>query len=165
MRVNTLVLHFAIGSMVMLILSRIIATTFGNSALDIALHDSYFVIAHSHILALCSLLFFVFALVYFAYPKVLGRELNRTLGLLHFWITFAGISMLLIPVHALAMTGVPRRYYSYEDFDRFNHFQRMNEIVSLIAILVFLAQFLFLINLVYSASNRQAKPKGQDANS
>jgi len=93
----------------------------------------------------------MFAGVYHWFPKLFhGRMMNRTLGHVHFWITFIGSYLIFWPMHYIGMAGVPRRYYSFEAFETFNQFADLNKLISVAAVIVYLAQFLFVINFFYS---------------
>jgi len=141
---------FGIGSLFLLILSILTGAFWGNSAIDIQLHDTYFVIAHFHILILFSLIFGFYAIVYFVTPKIIRRQLNETLGQLHFWLTTIVIFFLMYPIYNLGMAGVPRRYYSVEKPKIYEQVGNINVIITIIGILAFLSQFIFLVNLIYS---------------
>ncbi len=141
---------FAIGFVSMFISGGLTGIFLGNSAIDIQLHDTYFVVAHFHIVMGIAAFFGMFAGVYHWYPKMFGRFMNDTLGKIHFWITFAGAYLIFWPMHYLGMAGVPRRYYSFTTFDAFAHFEAMNQFITVAAIVVFGAQLLLVVNFFYS---------------
>jgi cytochrome c oxidase subunit 1 len=121
-----------------------------NAAIDIQVHDTYFVVAHFH-LVMGSAAFFGFLCgVYHWFPKLFGRMLNTTLSYLHFWITFIGVYLIFFPMHFLGMTGLPRRYYSFTYFDTFNVYSDLNAFISAAAGITFLAQFIFIYNFFHS---------------
>jgi len=95
-------------------------------------------------------MFGMFAGVYHWYPKMFGRFVNNTLGYLHFWITFIGAYLIFWPMHYMGLAGVPRRYYDFSSWLSFNQFDGLNRFITIIAMIVFAAQFLFLINFFYS---------------
>jgi cytochrome c oxidase subunit 1 len=122
----------------------------GNSAIDIQMHDTYFVVAHFHIVMGIAAFFGMFAGIYHWYPKMFGTFMNETLGKIHFWGTIFGAYAIFWPMHYLGMAGVPRRYYSFDAFDAFKHFADTNKFITTAAIVVFALQIMFVINFFYS---------------
>jgi cytochrome c oxidase subunit 1 len=122
----------------------------GNSAIDIPLHDTYFVVAHFHIVMGIAAFFGMFAGIYHWFPKMFSRFMNETLGKIHFWGTLIGAYAIFWPMHYTGMAGVPRRYYSIENFDAFRHFVDLNKFITVAAIFVFFLQVLFIVNFFYS---------------
>ncbi len=141
---------FAIGFVSLFISGGLTGIFLGNSALDIQLHDTYFVIAHFHIVMGVASMFGMMAGIYHWYPKMFGRYLNNGLGYIHFWITMIGAYVIFWPMHYEGLAGMPRRYYKYDIWESFKQFGTLNQIISIAAIIVFLAQFLFLANFFYS---------------
>jgi cytochrome c oxidase subunit 1 len=141
---------FSIGFVSLFISGGLTGIFLGNSALDIQLHDTYFVVAHFHIVMGVAAFFGMFAGIYHWYPKMFGRFMNETLGRIHFWGTIAGSYAIFWPMHYLGMAGVPRRYYRFDTFDSFSHFTDMNQFITVAAIVVFALQVLFVINFFYS---------------
>ncbi len=141
---------FSIGFVSLFISGGLTGIFLGNSALDIQLHDTYFVVAHFHIVMGVAAFFGMFAGIYHWYPKMFGRFMNETLGKIHFWGTIAGSYAIFWPMHYLGMAGVPRRYYRFDTFDSFSHFTTMNQFITIAAIVVFALQVLFVINFFYS---------------
>ena len=141
---------FAIGFVSMFISGGLTGIFLGNSAIDIQMHDTYFVVAHFHIVMGIAAFFGMFSGVYHWFPKMFGRFMNEKLGRLHFWGTLIGAYAIFWPMHYLGMAGVPRRYYSFDTFDAFKHFGAMNEFITISAIIVFGLQILFVINFFYS---------------
>ncbi|MCB0687583.1 MAG: cbb3-type cytochrome c oxidase subunit I [Saprospiraceae bacterium] len=148
-RMNTPSL-FAIGFVSMFISGGLTGIFLGNSAIDIPLHDTYFVVAHFHIVMGVAAFMGMFAGVYHWFPKMFGRFMNDTLGKIHFWGTMIGAYVIFWPMHYLGMIGFPRRYYSFEAFDTFKDFQGLNKFITIGAIVVFAVQLLFVINFFYS---------------
>ncbi|MCA6498087.1 MAG: cbb3-type cytochrome c oxidase subunit I [Chitinophagaceae bacterium] len=141
---------FAIGFVSLFISGGLTGIWLGNSAIDIHLHDTYFVIAHFHIVMGVASMFGMFAGIYHWYPKMYGRYMNNTLGYMHFWITIAGAYMIFWPMHYEGLAGMPRRYYDYSIWESFKQFAELNRFISTVAMIVFAAQLLFLINFFYS---------------
>ncbi|GAB5538050.1 MAG: cbb3-type cytochrome c oxidase subunit I [Salibacteraceae bacterium] len=121
-----------------------------DSALDINLHDTYFVVAHFHIVMGLSAVMAMFAGVYHWFPKMYGRLMNRKLGYAHFWTTFVCAYGVFFPQHFLGLAGVPRRYYSNSEFPIFDDVVSINEMVSIFAIIGAISQFIFIFNFFYS---------------
>ena len=141
---------FAIGFVSLFISGGLTGIWLGNAALDIYLHDSYFVVAHFHIVMGVASMFGMFAGVYHWYPKMYGRYLNNSLGYLHFWITFAGAYLIFWPMHYQGLAGMPRRYFDFSIWESFKQFADLNRFISTVAMIVFATQLLFLINFFYS---------------
>ena len=141
---------FAIGFVSMFISGGITGIFLGNSTIDIQMHDTYFVVAHFHVVMGVAAFFGMFAGIYHCYPKMFGRFMNETLGKFHFWGTMIGAYAIFWPMHYVGMAGVPRRYYSFQSFDAFKHFADMNKFITIAAILVFFVQLVFVINFFYS---------------
>lgn len=121
-----------------------------DSALDINLHDTYFVVAHFHIVMGLSAVLAMFAGVYHWYPKMYGRMLNMKLGYAHFWLTFVSGYGVFFPMHFLGLAGVPRRYYTNSEFPLFDAFIDMNVLMTVFAIVGSAAQVIFFFNFFYS---------------
>jgi len=139
---------FAIGFVSMFISGGLTGLMLGNSSIDIQLHDTYFVVAHFHIVMGVAGFFGMFAGVYHWFPRMYGRYMNETLGYIHFYITLIGGYAIFFPMHF--MTGLPRRYYSFANFETFSSFDSLVVFISIAAIIVFLAQILFIVNFFYS---------------
>ncbi len=148
-RLNTPAL-FAIGFVSLFISGGLTGIFVGNSALDIQLHDTYFVVAHFHIVMGVAAFFGMFAGVYHWFPKMYGRFMNETMGKIHFWGTLIGSYVIFWPMHYIGMAGVPRRYYSFETFDAFKEFDQMNAMITVAAIITFGLQLVFVLNFFYS---------------
>jgi cytochrome c oxidase subunit I len=142
---------FGVGFVSMFISGGLTGIFLGNSAIDIQLHDTYFVIAHFHIVMGIAAFFGMFAGVYHWFPKMFGRYMNETLGKIHFWGTLIGAYAIFWPMHYTGMAGVPRRYYDMgASFDAFRHFNELNQFITVAAIVVFFLQVIFMINFFYS---------------
>lgn len=141
---------FAIGFVSMFISGGLTGIHLGNAAIDIQMHDTYFVVAHFHIVMGVAAFFGMFAGVYHWFPKMYGRFMNETLGRIHFWMTMVGAYAIFWPMHYLGMAGVPRRYYKFDTFQAFGHFDDMNKFITIAAIITFSAQLLFIINFFHS---------------
>jgi cytochrome c oxidase subunit 1 len=141
---------FAIGFVSLFISGGLTGIFLGNSALDLHLHDTYFVIAHFHIVMGVASFFGMFAGVYHWYPKMFGRYLNNTMAYIHFWVTLIGAYLIFWPMHYEGFAGMPRRYYDYSSWQSFNQFAGLNSFISIVAMIVFAVQILFVFNFFYS---------------
>jgi len=150
---------FAIGFIFTFIHGGLTGLFLGNVVIDLPLSDTYFVVAHFHMVMGVSPILVVFAALYHWYPKMTGRMMNEGLGKLHFWCTFLGTYAIYLPMHYLGFLGVPRRYYAMGSTDFIPpSAQTLNENITLAAIFVALAQTLFFINVFWSM--RAGKPSG-----
>lgn len=141
---------FAIGFVSMFISGGLTGIFLGNSTLDLHLHDTYFVIAHFHIVMGVSAFFGMFAGVYHWFPKMYGRYMNNTMAYIHFWVTLTGAYLIFWPMHYEGLAGMPRRYYDFSPWISFNNFGGLNRFISIVSIIVFAVQLLFVFNFFYS---------------
>jgi len=141
---------FAIGMVSFFISGGLTGIFLGNAALDINLHDTYFVVAHFHLVMGSAAIFGMLAGVYHWFPKMFRRMMDERLGYLHFWITFIGAYLVFFPMHFMGLDGVPRRYYALTEFPAFNRWLTVNVFITWAAIMSGFAQVAFLINFVYS---------------
>ena len=149
---------FAIGIVSFFISGGLTGLLLGNSAVDIALHDTYFVVAHFHVVMGASAAFGFLGGIYHWFPKLFGRLMDTRLGYIHFWFTFVGIYLIFIPLHFIGVAGYPRRYYSFTNFESFGSFAELNTLVTIVAIILFFSQFVFLFNFFYSIFHGRKSP-------
>jgi len=122
--------------------------------IDLPLSDTYFVVAHFHMVMGVSPILVVFAAIYHWYPKITGRMYNETLGRWHFWLTFLGTYSIYLPMHYLGFLGVPRRYYSLGTTDFIPESAKdLNVAITMSALMVAVVQILFFINMIWSLRN------------
>jgi cytochrome c oxidase subunit 1 len=141
---------FAIGFVSLFISGGLTGIFLGNSTLDIHLHDTYFVVAHFHIVMGVASMFGMFAGVYHWYPKMYGRFMNNTLAYIHFWVSLIGAYLIFWPMHYQGLAGMPRRYTDFSNWESFKNFAEMNRFISTVAMIVFAVQLLFIFNFFYS---------------
>src|SRR6187549_416980 len=141
---------FAIGFVSLFISGGLTGIFLGNSSLDIHLHDTYFVIAHFHIVMGVAGFFGMFAGIYHWFPKMFGRYLNNTMAYIHFWVTMIGSYLIFWPMHYEGLAGMPRRYYEFSSWESFKMFGGLNQFISFVSIIVFAIQLLFVFNFFYS---------------
>ena len=150
---------FSIGLVSTFVAGGLTGIILGDSALDINVHDTYFVVAHFHIVMGLSAIFGMFAGVYHWFPKMYRRMMNKTLGYFHFWLTFVSAYGVFFPMHFTGLAGLPRRYYSNAEFPMFDEIQDINVIITVFAIFGGLAQLIFLFNFFYSMWRGPVAPK------
>ena len=141
---------FAIAFVSTFITGGLTGLILGDSALDINVHDTYFVVGHFHIVMGLSAIYGMFAGVYHWFPKMYGRMMNKKLGYLHFWVTFICAYGVFFPMHFLGLAGLPRRYYTNSDFPMFDELTDINQLITTFAIVGGLIQFIFVFNFFYS---------------
>jgi len=141
---------FAIGFVSLFISGGLTGLFLGNSTIDIHLHDTKFVVAHFHIVMGVASMFGMHAGIYHWFPKMFGRYLNHTLGYIHFWITMIGAYLIFWPMHYEGLAGVPRRYLDLREWHAFNKFDDLNKMITIVSIIVFAAQLMFVFNFFYS---------------
>ena len=141
---------FAIGFVSLFISGGLTGLFLGNSTIDIHLHDTKFVVAHFHIVMGVASMFGMHAGIYHWFPKMFGRYLNHTLGYIHFWITMVGAYLIFWPMHYEGLAGVPRRYLDLRNWHSFNKFDDLNKMITVVSIVVFAAQLMFVFNFFYS---------------
>ena len=141
---------FAIGFVSTFITGGLTGIVLGDSALDINVHDTYFVVGHFHIVMGLSAIYGMFAGVYHWFPKMYGKMMNKKLGYIHFWVTFISAYGVFFPMHFLGLAGLPRRYYSNTAFPMFEGLTNINEIITFFAIVGGIVQVLFIFNFFYS---------------
>jgi len=149
---------FSIGLVSFFLTGGITGIFLGNSAVDIQLHDTYFVVAHFHLVMGSASFFGMLAGIYHWFPKMFGRMMDERLGYIHFWVTFIGVYLVFFPMHYIGIAGFPRRYYSFTNFETFTGFTDLNTLVSVAAILTLAAQFIFLFNFFYSMFRGRLAP-------
>jgi cytochrome c oxidase subunit 1 len=146
---------FSVGLVSTFITGGLTGIILADSALDIQVHDTYFVVAHFHIVMGMSAIFGMFAGVYHWFPKMYGRMMNNKLGYVHFWLTIIAGYGVFFPMHWVGLNGAPRRYYDYTAFEYLNFTIDLNELISVFAIIGAIAQAIFFFNFFYSVWNGQ----------
>ncbi len=144
---------FAIGLVSFFISGGLTGIFLGNATLDIQLHDTYFVVAHFHIVMGSAAIFGMMAGIYHWFPKMFGRLMNKPLGYIHFWMTFASAYLVFFPMHFMGLAGVPRRYYSFTLLPEYGVWFDVNVLITLAAIMGGIAQIIFLYNFFNSIFN------------
>ncbi|NQZ82266.1 MAG: cbb3-type cytochrome c oxidase subunit I [Colwellia sp.] len=142
---------FAIGFIFTFTHGGLTGLMLGNVVVDLPLSDTYFVVAHFHMVMGVSPIMVLYAAIYHWFPKVTGKFLNKGLGNFHFWGTFLGTYAIYLPMHYLGFLGVPRRYYAMGNTDFIpESAQTLNASITVSAIIVGLIQLVFIYNLIWS---------------
>jgi len=141
---------FSIGLVSTFITGGLTGIILGDSTLDINVHDTYFVVAHFHLVMGISALYGLFAGVYHWFPKMYGKMMNKNLGYVHFWVTAVGAYGVFFPMHFVGMAGLPRRYYTNSYFPYFDDLADTNVLITVFAIITAAAQLVFLYNFIVS---------------
>ena len=141
---------FAIGMVSTFITGGLTGLILGDSALDINVHDTYFVVGHFHIVMGLSAIYGMFAGVYHWFPKMYGKMMNKNFGYIHFWGTFICAYGVFFPMHFLGLAGLPRRYYTNTAFPMFDGLTDINNVITFFALAGAIVQMIFLFNFFYS---------------
>ena len=147
----TAAMYWALGFVSLFVSGGVSGIMLGQNTVDIYFHDTYFVVAHFHVIMGVAATFATVAGTYYWFPKMFGRCLNETLGKIHFWGTFAGVYLTFIPMHLMGMWGHPRRLagLSYE-FLQEPFILSQHRFITYAAFFTAGIQIVFLFNLVWS---------------
>ncbi|CAH2895510.1 MAG: Cytochrome c oxidase polypeptide I (EC [uncultured Paraburkholderia sp.] len=140
-------LWFALGFFFILVLGGMTGVMLGSVALDLQVHDTYFVVAHLHYVLLGGAVFPLFGAFYYWYPKATGRLMSETLGRLQFWLFFIGFNVAFFPMHVLGLHGMPRRVWTYPHGMGWDG---MNLAATIGAITIGVSVLLFIVNAMHS---------------
>jgi len=143
-------LLFSVGFVSLFITGGLTGPLLAQPALDVYLHDTYFVVAHFHLIMAMAGLFAIFAATYFWFPKMFGRRMNERLGRLHFCLTLFGAYATFMPMHLLGIAGHPRRYSELTGVQYVTAMLPLQRFITLAAIVTLAAQLIFLFNLFWS---------------
>ena len=150
---------FCIGFVSTFITGGVTGIILGDSTLDINVHDTYFVIAHFHLVMGISALYGMFAGIYHWFPKMYGRMMNKNLGYIHFWVTVVCAYGVFFPMHFIGMAGLPRRYYTNSAFPMFDDMVDVNILITMFALVGAAFQLVFLFNFFYSIFYGKKAPR------
>src|ERR1051326_1216843 len=144
-------LLFSAGFVSLFITGGLTGPILAQPALDTYLHDTYFVVAHFHLIMAMAGLFAIFSATYFWFPRMFGgRMMNESLGRLHFWITLFGAYAIFVPMHLLGIAGHPRRYSDLTGVQYVTAMAPLQKFITLAAIVTIAGQLIFLVNLFWN---------------
>ena len=136
---------FAIGFIFLFTVGGVTGVVLANAGMTVALHDTYYVVAHFHYVLSLGAVFALFAGFYYWIGKMSGRQYPEWMGVIHFWTTFIGVNLIFFPQHFLGLQGMPRRYIDYPDA-----FAPWNEISSYGAYLAGGSTIFFCFVVIYT---------------
>lgn len=132
---------FVMGFIILFTLGGVTGVACANCGLDIAIHDTYYVVGHFHYVLSMGVVFAVFAGMYYWFPKMTGRMYSAPRAKVHFWTLFAGVNLTFFPMHFLGLAGMPRRIPDYPD--AFAGWNRVSSVGSMIS--AFSARFFLYV--------------------
>lgn len=159
----TTAMYFALGTLASFLIGGVTGVFLGSAALDVHLHDTYFVVAHFHYTLFPSVILAAFAGVYFWFPKMYGRMLDERWGRCHFWLTFVPFQFVFLPLFWVGLHGHMRRIYSVSHYEFLQPFLPLHQVATVAALVLFLGQFAFVLNVVRSwrqGARAEANPWG-----
>jgi cytochrome c oxidase subunit 1 len=155
----TVPMLFALAFIVTFVNGGLTGLFLGNVVVDVPLSDTMFVVAHFHMVMGVAPILVIFGAIYHWYPKITGRMFNEALGQFHFWVTFLGAYLIFFPMHYLGLLGMPRRYHDIGQTSFIpDSAHTLNAFISVVALIVGVAQMVFLFNMVWSL--RRGKEAG-----
>jgi cytochrome c oxidase subunit 1 len=146
---------FALGFIAMFLIGGLDGVWMASPAMDFAIHDTYWVVAHIHYVLFGGTVFGIMAGMYYWFPKICGRMLSRRLGQWHFWLQFIGFNLTFFPMHLLGLRGMPRRIADYAP-DRGWGF--LNLLATVGAFVIAVAMLVFLVNVVVTLRRPRSAP-------
>jgi heme/copper-type cytochrome/quinol oxidase subunit 1 len=147
---------FALGFIFLFTVGGVTGVVLANSGIDIALHDTYYVVAHFHYVLSMGAVFSMFGGIYFWFEKITGISYSEVLGQIHFWIFFVGVNFTFFPMHFLGVSGMPRRIPDYPDaFFVYNKMASWGSYISAWSTLFFF--FVLFDAFITSNNNKEEK--------
>ena len=147
---------FAIGFLFLFTIGGLTGVILANSGVDVALHDTYYVVAHFHYVLSIGAAFAIFGGFYYWIEKISGRSYNEIYGQIHFWLTFLGVNLTFFPIHFLGLAGIPRRIPDYPDaYSGWNAVASYGSIISAVAALF----FFYIVYDCLTKENKRSNPK------
>ena len=143
---------FAVGFIFLFTVGGVTGVVLANSGIDLALHDTYYVVAHFHYVLSMGAVFSIFGGIYYWFEKITGVRYSEILAQIHFWTFFVGVNLTFFPMHWLGVAGMPRRIPDYPDaFSFFNKIASWGSYISAVSSIL----FLFLLIEAFYSNNRR----------
>ncbi len=146
----TTAMLFSLGFVSVFVTGGLSGIFVGQPVLDLYLHDTYFVVAHFHLIMGVAAIFGIFAGTFYWFPKMFGRMMSERLGKIHFCLTFAGVYALFAPMHLAGIAGNPRRYADFTNFEFLTALMPLHHFMTWAAFFTAAVQLIFLLNLFWS---------------
>jgi cytochrome c oxidase subunit 1 len=149
----TIPMLFCLGFIVTFLNGGLTGLFLGNVIVDVPLSDTYFVVAHFHMVMGIAPVLVILGAIYHWFPLITGKMLHEGMGRFHFWVTFVGSYLIYFPMHYLGFIGVPRRYYEMGQTEALytSSAADLNVFITLAALAVGFAQLVFIFNVFWSA--------------
>ncbi len=141
---------YALGFVSLFVTGGLTGLFLNQPAVDVYLHDTYFVVGHFHMIMGVAAIFGIFAATYYWFSKMFGRHLSEFWGKVHFWFTFVGVYCIFMPMHNLGIAGQPRRYAELTSFDFLQPLVSLQQFITVAAFITVTAQLIFVANFAYS---------------
>ena len=152
---------FAIAMIFLFTLGGVTGVVLANTGIDVALHDTYYVVAHFHYVMSMGALFSIYSGFYYWFSKMSGIEYSEILGKIHFWLTFIGVNITFFPMHFSGLAGMPRRIPDYPDaFAGWNYVSSIGAYISVFAAFFFV---FVIIEALLRARKASKNPWGEGA--
>ncbi|HVZ29092.1 MAG TPA: cytochrome c oxidase subunit I [Asticcacaulis sp.] len=152
---------WAIGFIFLFTVGGVTGVVLSNAAVDYALQDTYYVVAHFHYVLSLGAVFSIFAGFYYWFEKMYGVKYNEFLGNLHFWVMFVGVNLIFFPQHFLGLQGMPRRYVDYPvGYSYWNYWSSIGYAITLVGVIIFLIMF---VEALIVRRKGEANPWGEGA--
>ena len=146
---------FALGFIILFTIGGVTGIACANCGLDIALHDTYYIVAHFHYVLSMGAVFAIFAGMYYWIGKMTGLQYPDALSKVHFWTMFIGVNLTFFPMHFLGLAGMPRRIPDYPDaFAPWNAVASFGSLISAFSVLLFI--YIIYVTLT------EGKPAGRN---
>nr|YP_010394893.1 cytochrome c oxidase subunit 1 [Phytophthora aleatoria]DAZ89330.1 TPA_asm: cytochrome c oxidase subunit 1 [Phytophthora aleatoria] len=141
-------LLFVLGFILLFVMGGVTGVVMSNSGLDIAIHDTYYIVGHFHYVLSMGAVFGIFTGFYFWIGKISGRRYPEVLGQIHFWLFFIGVNVTFFPMHFLGLAGMPRRIPDFPDaMSGWNAVSSFGSYISFFSALFFF--YIVYVTLIY----------------